>query len=1021
MTEKEKGYLTAYPMLFIGLGGTGVNVLLRLRFWMTFGRAEQIRWPIYGFQIIDTDTNLRPPSKASSMRLLMEEFGFGAEDVLRIGIDKNIVDRIKEHAPGRPGWRRVDVGGSLVRLGSLVDGAGQTRGAGTVAFIYNGKKVVEALRRKLSYIKSDDARRVLLDKGVEVDPTTHVHVVLSVAGGTGSGGLTEILGVLDYLKSTSFPSMKIHLYIFLADLFRDILSPQQSERAYANTYAALRELEFLAQGGEKVTYIWDDLSGTNPIQHTATTPLFNSAYIFSAQTFEEKGKLDVDDAAEMLASYFYNLINSPSTPAMDKLSQIINAEANIGNYTVHLARTSTSNTAQDSEHSSRETTLQLPAACRYTSLGVVRIKSDIPASVQKEVLKAIKEHLELTVFGEDKTNEISAKVSSFPWVEWIESIFKGDNYIRQAYSALTSDVNYKNPKGWVTHAQRLIKDAIENLFRENLKKVLEDIERAVEGSVEEIANEGLRPLETFYNEVVRRLKDEHIIKGTVPKVPRTEELVFQRLPQYIEDAQNLDSITKAVWGDPSSAIAKRLKSSLIEREIADFLNNKAIRIWKRSIAYLVERYEGESKKVRKLINYFNKLIEELDKKADAIYETFKSLQTPYEYEVKQQITEWRDVKDDIDKELRNLTEEGGELHPYTLYKRGEGKIRKIIIETRDRLIPIALRRLTSYLQIKEDKDCSRTAKAYNNVPIAAKFMGTVDTHKYVILPRNSDSLSCSEAAKWEKQINPDEGFYLFIIAYIKDFQFIQNFQNLKQFRESYIKQISHFNASIFRSLLGYKLPPLEIPKNWFDLLDVAKHLIVVSLAGGLADYKGSSIKIKRKGGMGAKPPVVFEDLWDAVLRIANNDRWREEIARVANTVIQKVKNPGDNQSVQTAAKRFAVVLKLFYDAVYNKIRDLYGVDPNAIVEGRVPERMSIPLPQVAYFTLLAYTVKRLEEDTALEDIYRDVAAADPYVLLGNYRNDLQEVTDMLLPRDIRFYALKYNDLRTLAGGPVLLP
>lgn len=227
------------PTIIIGLGGTGKEVLLRIRrqFVEKYGSIND--FPIISYLYIDTDN---APSEESGIArerdYLINEIDFQpAEKIFHPVNPSDYIYRIQD-VPHIKEW--LSTTGEIAKLGTMNTGAGQIRPAARLAFFHNYDEIVSKLTAAKSRITDSRSINQVKDihkiKNVNTDKI-NVYVVTSVSGGTGSGMINE----MGFLIRSIFRNQAVSsCYIVLPKIYQSY----GKERVFANGYAALKELEY---------------------------------------------------------------------------------------------------------------------------------------------------------------------------------------------------------------------------------------------------------------------------------------------------------------------------------------------------------------------------------------------------------------------------------------------------------------------------------------------------------------------------------------------------------------------------------------------------------------------------------------------------------------------------------------------------------------------------------------------------------------------------------------------------------
>lgn len=210
---EEKQSRTINRTVCIGLGGTGRDVLMRIRRLIVdrYGNFKQL--PVISFVHIDTDqasnrvTGLRTGNSYHGVDLRLTK----AERVSAGISSSEVSNMVKElsrrssNYEGLPGaydnikeWFPPQL---LKNLKAINEGAQAIRPVGRLAFFYNYRKIKQAIISAEQRTRGHDS--FLLRKGLRVENRLNIFVVGSLCGGTGSGIFLDIAYTLRQLYSAS--------------------------------------------------------------------------------------------------------------------------------------------------------------------------------------------------------------------------------------------------------------------------------------------------------------------------------------------------------------------------------------------------------------------------------------------------------------------------------------------------------------------------------------------------------------------------------------------------------------------------------------------------------------------------------------------------------------------------------------------------------------------------------------------------------------------------------------------------
>lgn len=244
--------VTGLPTLIIGVGGTGLRVLQRVK--------ERLIETYYGevppqITLLEFDTALQSPADnfvGVQLSQNVEMYGSSAiqqeMQLIQTNPSFTMDHAMHESREGAPRWSWMEVD-KLDRLlphsnRSILDGAGAFRPVGRTAFFLNYSDVSQKLRLAMQQVMSRN-----VDAGGATDATDvakakrNVFLVGSLAGGTGSGGFIDLAAMIRHIKGddSNFSDIVLIGIVALPRFFANI--EDQLGRRVPNTYAGLRELD----------------------------------------------------------------------------------------------------------------------------------------------------------------------------------------------------------------------------------------------------------------------------------------------------------------------------------------------------------------------------------------------------------------------------------------------------------------------------------------------------------------------------------------------------------------------------------------------------------------------------------------------------------------------------------------------------------------------------------------------------------------------------------------------------------
>lgn len=287
------------PTILVGVGGTGAEVLLRVRRLVEESYGSLKKFPIISFLWIDTDKDYKVSNPAAAGSSLQDH------EKLWASVKGSEVQGIMSNMHRYP-WYESWFPKELERnMGALEAGAGQIRACGRFAFFYNYTKIRERFNDACNRVKRHE--KTMLDEyGIQVSSNSlNVFVVGSLSGGTGSGMLIDIgYCVRDWLRGQG--SSVITAVAPLPNAFAGI---KVGDRVLANGYAALMELSYFSS--DKTEYVAQFGKELGTEIRSQTRP-FDFTYLVGTKNGETEFTLD--QLREMIAQNIFLDLTSDFAP-----------------------------------------------------------------------------------------------------------------------------------------------------------------------------------------------------------------------------------------------------------------------------------------------------------------------------------------------------------------------------------------------------------------------------------------------------------------------------------------------------------------------------------------------------------------------------------------------------------------------------------------------------------------------------------------------------------------------------------
>ena len=285
----------------IGLGGTGRDVLMRIRRLIVDRYGDFKQLPVISFVHIDTDkatsniTGLRTGNFYHGVDLRFSDAEKVAATMTRSQVDNMVkeLNRRSSNYEGSPGvykniqaWFPPQL---LKNLKAIDEGAQAIRPVGRLAFFHNYRKIKAAIDSAEKRTRGHNA--ILLRKGLSVENKLNIFVVGSLCGGTGSGICLDVAYCLRQMYGKDGAQIAGYL----------VISPELYGNApdkHANTYAALKELNYYASAGTtfKAEY---DLQNIEYVEESR--PPFEYVYLVSNRTANDYRILEKSKLCNVIA------------------------------------------------------------------------------------------------------------------------------------------------------------------------------------------------------------------------------------------------------------------------------------------------------------------------------------------------------------------------------------------------------------------------------------------------------------------------------------------------------------------------------------------------------------------------------------------------------------------------------------------------------------------------------------------------------------------------------------------------
>ncbi len=296
-TVEEKSMV---PTVLVGVGGTGAEVLLRVRRLIEESYGHLYKLPIVSFLWIDTDKDYKIGNPEAAGSPLRDNEKYWAS------VSGKEVSDIMTNMSKFP-WIESWFPQELERnIGALEAGAGQIRACGRFAFFYNYHKIKAQFNEACKRVKGHE--NFMQDQyDIRVySNSINIFLVGSLSGGTGSGMMLDLgYCIRDWLKGQGSP-----LITAIAPMPNAFASINVGDRVLANGYAALMELSYFSD--HRTEYVAQFSKGLSDEVRYKDRPPFDFTYLVGTKNGEVE--FNLDQLREMTAQNIFLDLTSDFAP-----------------------------------------------------------------------------------------------------------------------------------------------------------------------------------------------------------------------------------------------------------------------------------------------------------------------------------------------------------------------------------------------------------------------------------------------------------------------------------------------------------------------------------------------------------------------------------------------------------------------------------------------------------------------------------------------------------------------------------
>jgi len=348
--------------LLIGVGGSGKEVLLRLRRKFYESKKNSRGYDFIEYLWIDTDAR-NVDIMQNKYDIINDKLQLSEEDILNVSMQSDELKKLYGNMNQYPHIQKWFNKEELEKLGYsvLAQGASAIRPFGRLAFWWRVNDIEKKIREKIQKLERTTLNT---DSSIKLSGPANIeiYIVGSLAGGTGSGMFLDLGFLLEKISSNYVRNA----FLFLSDVF-DSFDSQKDIRS-ANCYAALQELNFymdpqnerLKNNQDNIAFSFDWGKGDS---RDIKLPVFTSTYLISNKYSNGELETIVTDPFDMVADYLF-LDFDPSSFGQQKRSSRTNARHSADMKAI--IRSSIENQ-----------TIVYPFSCGYQVFGIGQIRLNI--------------------------------------------------------------------------------------------------------------------------------------------------------------------------------------------------------------------------------------------------------------------------------------------------------------------------------------------------------------------------------------------------------------------------------------------------------------------------------------------------------------------------------------------------------------------------------------------------------------------------------------------------------------------
>lgn len=610
--DDSKSELTQIPTLIIGIGGTGVDALLKIKHKLktSFREAENI-------QFLAIDTDMAASGKQTGQSVLTK---LTDDEFLLLGKNLNLSQQLKlPEDRWTPEQQEFMPRGVNYNPG-INAGAGGWRVVGRFLLFNKILDITTRLEKIISNIRQTKRGRNSLS-----DIQMNVMVVTGIAGGTGSGASIDIAYIIRCILEQKFQLDKYNLtgYIVLPDVNQSNRDNQYSE---SNGYAYLKELDYLQslsanhetfeQSYKSYKYKGD--KGPFDECYLISGKDTHGSPVSSGSIYEKVQNTIADSIADTLT----DATNYTSSNSDDK-SFIESFKSNIGSIkgNTNLGRSDVEN---DSYYSfgSASIALPMPQMVRYLSalifekLGAVEANKPNQTDYDRFYHDINIKSNFLQIYMQD----LVTYGSEFPHTNW-------KDYLKSNYSYKKIIKNDGGKKRLEIELNKSMIQIVKMTLNNNRINILSHLKNTARDTLQEYLNDSDKG-PWYVNRLFGRSDPIHDITPLFAYIDNFQKVLDSAIKLQDSRINEFERVIESLESEkPGFGVFKRTDETIIQEYIQSHLDMYEQKIEKLYLEELKSLYSSYRTALKELAEkYYSPLVEVLDKWMTISRHTIKTLE-----------------------------------------------------------------------------------------------------------------------------------------------------------------------------------------------------------------------------------------------------------------------------------------------------------------------------------------------------------------------------------------------------------